>query len=144
MLVTEEEIESKLRGNTLRVYWFLLKYPREKVGPRQVQKALKFSSPALASYHLEKLIELGLVEKKAGEYYLSKVVSVGFLKHFTRFGTFLLPRYLMYATMFTILLVFFTTQIRSLNFYSIFALIFGSLATVISWYETVRFWRMKP
>ena len=143
-MVTEEEIESKLKGNTLRVYWFLLKYPKEKVGPRQVQRALNFSSPGLASYHLERLVELGLVEKKHGEYCLSKVVNVGFLKHFTRVGTFLLPRYLMYATMFTILLLFFITQIRSLNFCSAFALIFGFLATAISWYETIRFWKMKP
>jgi len=42
-LMTEEKIESTLKGNTLRVYWFLLKTPNELVGARETQRALKFS-----------------------------------------------------------------------------------------------------
>jgi len=33
------------------------------IGARETQQALKFSSPALAVYHLGKLTELGLAEK---------------------------------------------------------------------------------
>ena len=133
-----ERIASQLKGNTLRVYWYLLRSPKNSVGPRDVQRTLGFSSPALAAYHLDKLYELGLVEKVSGEYHLTKVVDVGILKQFVKVGAFLVPRHILYATMFTTLFVFFLFQFKEVNFYSIFALIFGSLGTLVSWYETIR------
>lgn len=142
--MSEEKIESTLKGNTLRVYWFLLKTPVSSVGARETQRALKFSSPALAVYHLDKLVELGLAEKMNGEYRLIKAVNVGVLKQFVRFGVFMLPRHLFYATMFTTLLVFYLAQFRRTDFYSIFALVVVVLATAVTWYETLRVWRQKP
>jgi hypothetical protein len=142
--MSEENVESVLKGNTLRVYWFLLKSPTGVVGARETQRALKFSSPALAVYHLDKLTELGLADKTNGEYQLVKAVNVGVLKQFVRFGTFMLPRHLLYATMFTTLLIFFLIQFKQVNFYSTFALVLGLLATGIMWYETIKAWRQKP
>jgi hypothetical protein len=142
--MSEEKIESVLKGNTLRVYWFLLRSPNGVVGARETQRALKFSSPALAVYHLEKLAELGLAEKTNGEYRLVKAVNVGVLKQFVRFGAFMLPRHFLYATMFTTLLIFYLTQFKSVDFYSTFALVLGVLATAVMWYETFRAWRQKP
>ncbi len=142
--MSKEDIASVLRGNTLKVYWFLLRAEKGVVGVRETQRALGFSSPALAVYHLDKLAELGLVEKVRGEYRLVKTVNVGVLKQFVRFGTFMLPRYLLYASMFTTLLVFYLTQFRHVNFYSVFALILCVLSTGVMWYETVRAWRQKP
>ncbi len=142
--VDEEKIASELKGNMLRVYWHLLRSPNGVVGVRETQKSLGFSSPALSAYHLDKLVELGLVQKVRGEYYLVRVVNVGVLKQFVKFGSFVLPRYTLYATMFTTLLVFYLTQLRDINFYSVFALVLGILATGILWYETVRVWRQKP
>ena len=142
--MSEENIESALKGNTLRVYWFLLKSPNDMVGARETQRALKFSSPALAVYHLDKLIELGLAEKTNGEYRLVKAVNVGVLKQFIRFGALMLPRHFLYATMFTTLLIFFLIQFKRADFSSIFALVLGLLATGIMWYETIRAWRQKP
>jgi hypothetical protein len=142
--MSEEKIESVLKGNTLRVYWFLLHSPTGTVGARETQRGLKFSSPALAVYHLEKLTELGLAEKTDGEYRLVKTVNVGVLKQFVRFGAFMLPRHFLYATMFTTLLIFYLTQFKSVDFYSMFALVLGSLATGITWYETFKAWRQKP
>ena len=139
-----EEIESNLKGNTLRVYWFLLRAPDGVVGARQTQRQLGFSSPALAVYHLDKLTELELAEKTNGEYRLTKTVNVGVLKQFVRFGAFMIPRYLLYATMFTTLLVFYLTQFERINFYSIFALMICLLATGVSWYETLSSWKQKP
>jgi hypothetical protein len=142
--MSEEKIESVLKGNTLRVYWFLLRSPNGIVGARETQRALKFSSPALAVYHLDKLTELGLAEKTNGEYRLVKAVNVGVLKQFVRFGAFMLPRHLLYATMFTTLLIFYLTQFKQVDFYSTFALVLGLLATGIMWYETFKAWRQKP
>ena len=76
MELNEEKVASELRGNTLRVYWELLKSSNGVVGVRKVQRSLGFSSPALASYHLNKLEELGLVEKKRGDYYLKREMRV--------------------------------------------------------------------
>jgi len=140
----EDKIASVLKGNTLRVYGHVLRLGDRAVGVRDTQRALGFSSPALAVYHLEKLAELGLVTKVMGEYRLVKAVNVGVLKQFVRFGTFVLPRYFLYATMFTTLLIFFLTQLRQMNFYSVSALIFGLLGTGILWYETARAWRQRP
>ncbi len=140
----EEVVASQLKGNTLRVYWHLLRSPNITVGPREIQRSLGFSSPALAVYHLEKLVELSLVQRVRGEYHLVKVVNVGVLQQFVKIGTRILPRYTLYATMLTTLLFFYLSQFREINFYSVFALIFGVLATGILWYETVRAWRQKP
>jgi hypothetical protein len=82
----EDKIASVLKGNTLRVYWHVLRSRGEVVGVRDTQRALGFSSPALAIYHLDKLVELGLVEKANGEYHLVKAVNVGVLKQFVWFG----------------------------------------------------------
>jgi hypothetical protein len=142
--MSEKKIESVLKGNTLRVYWFLLRSPNDMVGARETQRALKFSSPALAVYHLDKLTELGLAEKTNGEYRLVKAVNVGVLKQFIRFGALMLPRHFLYATMFTTLLIFFLIQLKRADFSSIFALVLGLLATGIMWYETIRAWRQKP
>ncbi|MEM4726872.1 MAG: hypothetical protein QXD04_01275, partial [Candidatus Bathyarchaeia archaeon] len=67
------QIESELKGKTLLVYMYLLKTNRPSIGVREVQRALKFSSPSVAAYHLNKLEELGLVEGVRGEYRLVRV-----------------------------------------------------------------------
>src|SRR4030042_2421836 len=141
--MSEEKIESILKGNTLRVYWFLLRTPNGSVGARETQRAMRFSSPALAVYHLDKLTELGLAEKLNGEYRLVKAINVGVLKQFVRFGSLLLPRHFFYATMFTTLLIFYLIQFRHVDFYSTFALVITLLATGVTWYETLRVWRQK-
>jgi hypothetical protein len=142
--MSEEEIETLLKGNTLRVYWYLLSKPETLIGARQTQRALRFSSPALAVYHLDKLSDLGLIEKTNGEYRLVKTVNIGVLKQFVRFGAFMIPRYFLYATMFTTLLIFFLTQLKTVNFYSMFALVSILLAAGLTWFETLMTWKQRP
>jgi hypothetical protein len=139
-----KDVTAELQGNTLRVYWALLKMPDTPIGPREIQRKLGFSSPNLAVYHLDKLIELGLAEKTAGEYHLTKTVDVGVLKQFTSVGGVIIPRHVLYASMWTTLLVFFLSQAKDVNFYSLFALIFGFLGAGILWFETWRSWRARP
>ncbi len=138
----EEKIESELKGNTLRVYWMMLK-SSGGTGVREVQKALGFSSPRLAAYHLEKLEELGLVKKERGGYHLAREVKVGVLKQFVRVGAFLLPRYFFYATMFTTFLIYIVARFEEVSTYSVFALILSILGAAIFWYETFRTWLQK-
>ena len=144
--VDEERISGELKGNTLRVYLYVLK-SSGNVGAREVQRALGFSSPTLAVYHLDKLVELGLVEKRYGEYELVREGKVGVLKQFMRVGSVMLPRHLFYATLFTTLLILYTVYLlgfECVSFSSVFALIFGALGVITSWYETIKAWREKP
>ena len=140
----QDQIDSQLKGNTLRVYWHLLQTPNRSAGPRDIQRKLRFSSPSLAVYHLDKLVELGLVERIMGEYQLKKVVDVGVLKQFTRLGSVILPRHVLYASMWSTIFAFFLSQFKELNFYSLFALVFGFLGMVILWFEAFKIWRSKP
>jgi len=142
--LNQDEAAELLKGNTLRVYWTLLKSDNGVMGVREIQRALKFSSPTLAAYHLKKLEELGLVKSEHGDYRLVKEVKVGILKDFMKFGTLMLPRYTLYAAMFTTLLALYLFQFREISFYSLSGLIFVLLSTAIFWYETLRLWRMKP
>ena len=142
--MSKENVAPKLKGNTLRVYWYLLQCSNNFAGPRQIQRKLGFKSPALAVYHLDKLMELGLVENIKGEYQVTEVVDVGVLKQFMRLGGFIVPRYVTYATMISVLFVFFLSHLKEITFYSLFALIFGTLSTIIFWYETIRVWQSRP
>ena len=78
--MSNTRLASELQGNTLRVYWYLINSSRASVGPRDVQRKMGFSSSNLAVYHLDKLVELGIVEKVSGEYHVTRIVDVGVLK----------------------------------------------------------------
>ncbi len=139
-------VESELKGKTLLVYWYLLRSPGSGVGVREVQRSLGFSSPSVAAHHLDKLLNLGLVDKSGtGEYFLVQEVKVGILRFFTKLGRFLVPRYLFYSvlltTMLSLYLVFYGL---TGGIHGIAALSFGLVACFTLWYETVRLWMEKP
>jgi len=136
------EIEAQLKGKSLHVYWYLLK-SGDPVGVREIQRGLNMSSPSVASHHLDKLKELGVVDQDAyGRYYLSEKVEVGVLQVFSKVGRFMLPRYSFYATFFTTLLIlYFALSFSSLN---VFALGFGIVSSLIFWYESLRIWKRRP
>ena len=139
-------LESELKGKTLLVYWYLLQQPTHTVGVREVQRSLNFSSPSIAVHHLQKLENLGLIEKKGtGEYVLEEEVKVGILRFFIRMGSFLVPRHLFYSVLFTTMLatylvVSYIAQVLP----SFYALAFGVIALIIFWIETIRLWRARP
>jgi len=139
-------VESELKGKTLLVYWYLLRSPSSAVGVREIQRSLGFSSPSVAAHHLDKLLELGLVDKReTGEYFLVQKVKVGILRFFTKLGRFLVPRYLFYSvlltTMLSLYLIFYGL---TGGVHSIAALSFGLVACFSLWYETIRLWMEKP
>jgi len=142
----ESELEAKLRGKTLQVYWYMLRGGGRSFGVREVQRALGFRSPSVALHHLEKLRELGLVEKKAtGDYQVAREVKVGFLKLFLKVGGFRFPRFLLYAAFSTSLLAaYLTFYPQDLSLHNLMALAFGFFATVILWYEALKALREAP
>jgi DNA-binding transcriptional ArsR family regulator len=142
--VDQEKIDNQLKGNTLKVYMFLLKSPSGSVGIREVRRALKFSSPTLAQYHLEKLRELGLVSKESTEYVLASDVKVGVLRQFYRLGTVLVPRFVLYAVLFTVLFGFLVFIVTEITLVSAFAFLLAISGAVIFWYEAVKALRERP
>ena len=138
------QVESRLKGNTLRLYWYMVKAGRP-VTIHQAQKELNLSSPGLVSYHLNKLVDLGLVDKTRGEYEPLEEVKVGVLRYFVRLYGFMVPRYVFYAVFFTALLAIFAAFFANpLNIYSWFASAVCLVSAVIFWHETVRIWRGRP
>lgn len=142
----EEELEYALRGKAWKVYWLLLKNG-EPMSAREVQKALKFSSPSVAQHHLEQLRELGLVQKQniGGQYFLATEVKIGVLRHFVKLGKLLFPRYFFYAVFSTTFyLIYISMFMQGLTRENLFITIFGAIVSVIFWYEAIRVWSLKP
>ncbi len=142
----ENTIEAELRGNTLRVYWYMLSQ-NEAVGVREVQRAIGMSSPSVASHHLSKLISLELVEKQPdNSYEVSRVVKVGVLRNFIDFRGRFLPRYVFVAIFFSAYTVAYLalSLIAHPGFYDrLIALAIGVIGALFAWIESVRLWKLK-
>lgn len=138
------DLEKELKGNTLRIYWHILSL-RKPVSAREVQKALRLSSPSVALHHLEKLRELRLVEKdNMGQYSLVEEVKVGLLRFFIGFGRHLIPRYFLYATYFLGLLAFYLIIFRTtFDIKDVYIMILGISGIITSIYELIAIWQLK-
>jgi predicted DNA-binding transcriptional regulator len=145
VLVEKGKVDAELKGNTLRVYVYALK--KDRVGVREVQRALGLSNPSLAQYHLNKLKELGLVREENGEYEIMGEVKVDVMRDFLRIGSALIPRFVFYAVFFTIVAAY--SGWVSQNDYPglSLALWFTALLVLacgVFWYEALRAWRASP
>ncbi len=127
-----------LRGKTLLVYRFIISQ-NAPVGVREIQRKLKFSSPSLAHYHLDKLKEEGLVKEEAGGYTADKVV----LKNLVRFRDMLIPRFFFYFLLFTLGFIVEVTLLLPaiVTREYLIAVLFTLAASVAFGLETYRQWR---
>ena len=129
--------EETLRGTTLEVYRFLLKR-NEPVGAREIQRALNFSSPSLATYHLSKLEETGLLRKENGGFMVNKII----LEDTIRIRRFLVPRFLLYSVFAVLALVFELTLFRPSvitgQYFFFVAVTF--VCALIFCFETLKVW----
>lgn len=137
-----ESLDYQLRGKTLKVYIYLLRH-QKPAGVREVQRALNFSSPSVSYHHLEKLVQLGLLNKnQSGEYEVVKNIDVGMLHAFMNVVGFTLPRLSFYAVFFSVISIsYLLLNHTSPDPLAIIGL-FGS--SIGFWYETVRTWRKRP
>jgi predicted DNA-binding transcriptional regulator len=135
-------IEDQLKGKTLQVYMYMVKR-KEPVGVREVQRDLGFSSPSVANYHIDKLVELALVSQdEYGRYYVVQKVQVGVLQAFVNIGGLAVPRLSFFAAFFTtMLLAYVALNLENLNIYAIGFALAGAAAF---WFETVRVWIKRP
>ena len=136
--------DADLKGNTLRVYTYLFKVQRS--GIREAQRSLGFKSASLAQYHLDKLVALGLASKdESGEYLLAREVKIEALEQFLKVGSYIIPRFILYSVMLSILFSYFILVARiEVSSVSVWAYIFAIAGLTITWYETIRAWRRTP
>ena len=132
-----EDSREVLKGTTLEVYRFLLK-SNKPVGTRELQRALNLSSPSVATYHLSKLEDAGILKRQGGGFTVSKYL----LENSVKVNRFLIPRYFFYAVFaITVLAVELTLMRPTLltREYLFSVLATGILALFCS-YETVKTW----
>lgn len=92
---------AELEGTTFTVYSYVVKETKP-VGPREVMRGANLSSPSVAYRHLQKLEDLGLLEKnEEGRYIVKEKAKIsGYLW----IGRTLVPRLIFYSLFFTGLL----------------------------------------
>lgn len=137
-----DKVEDQLKGKTLQVYLYMIRR-KEAVGVREVQRDLSFSSPSVANYHIDKLVELALIgQDEHGRYYVIQKVQVGVLQAFVNVGGRAVPRLLFFAAFFTTMLGAYL--VVNYETPDVFALGFAVAAAVAFWVETIRVWLKRP
>lgn len=84
---------------TWNIYLHILT-SREPVGVREIWRELKLSSPSLAQYHVNRLLELGMIiQTNEGKYAASEEKRVEALKGFLLLYGKLVPRLVFYGAL---------------------------------------------
>jgi len=134
----KKEKTKVLTGTTLRVYITLLKTKRP-MGPREIQRLLGMKSPSTAAYHLNKLVDMGFVEKvKGGNFKAIENPDALPLTLYSIVAGQMIPRTLPYALMFTSMLLAYL--ILKYPDYDLYATTFGLIGVIAFWIETIRSW----
>jgi len=137
--------EEGLHGNTLSVYWFMIR-ENQPHSAREIQRRVGLSSNSLALHHLKKLMDLGFVNTdEFGSYVVARRTSNGLLGLFIGSGRFFVPRHAVYAAACTgFLIPYLTFLTLILNPAGVILLIGHIIVTLVFWFETVRIWKLQP
>lgn len=146
MTPTDNIREKEIGPSTLLVYTLLRLQSNNRMGVRQVQRAMGYSSPSSAIFQLEKLLDLGLIEKGPdGLYSVASRKDYGYLSHFLILKGQLIPRMLLYSFAVT------TLTLSFLGWFLIWgtadvvlALLPSVVASALLWFETIRMWKLRP
>lgn len=132
-----DESREVLRGTTLEVYRFLLKSSKP-VGVRELQRALDLSSSSVATYHLSKLEDAGLLKRQDGGFSVDKFL----LENSVKISRFLIPRYFFYSVFAIAVLLVELTLLKPAVFYReyVFSLVATGILISFFCYETVKTW----
>ena len=130
----------EIKGNTLKVYLFLLKHGPSEL--REIQRGLNLSSASLASYHLGKLVEVDYVNQDTqGKYFAVKDASIRVLEGYSKVGPAVVPQLFFFSLFFTILSVFFSVAALYGSFYTVYLIIASIAMVAVLWYETLILWK---
>jgi len=141
----EKDQSAEITGNTLTVYFYLLK-KKQTCGVREIQRALGFSSPSSAYYHLEKLAHNRILTKDSyGNYKINGDAKVRLVDRFFVIRGLVFPKQIIYATVTTLMCLSFTLLFwRSLTPTVLLALLPGVAASVILWYDAATLYSSLP
>ena len=95
------EPKDELTATAIRTYIYLIKAGRS-VGPREVMRGAKLTSPSVAYRNLQKLIDMNLVSKDEYSNYVVKE-KVG-IKGYMWIGKRLVPRFILFGLIFLVVL----------------------------------------
>lgn len=130
----------EIRGNTLKIYLYLLKHGPSEL--REVQHGLELSSASLASYHLGKLVEAGYVSQdEVGKYYAIKDAETKVLEGYSKVGPAVVPQLFFFSLLFTILVAFFSFEALDNSAYILYLVLVCIVMVIVFWFETLRIWR---
>jgi hypothetical protein len=136
---SNSELERKLQGRTLYVYIYLQK-KKAPSGIREVQRDLGLSSPSVAEYQVEKLVEMGLASRDSyGKAFVTRKVKVKALESYVNFGRFTVPRLAFYASIFTAIAALYA--VLSGSSLSIYGILVPAAAAAVFWFEAWRMWK---
>ncbi len=133
----ENKIDEQLKGTAREVYHCLLRNDKP-MGTRAIQRKLDLSSPSLATYHLARLEEIGLVKKENGGFVVNKILKWDSVK----VKHFLVPRFLFYSVFSALALMFelyFKPPLVTNQY--ILSLASTLVCTLILCFETAKIWR---
>jgi hypothetical protein len=129
-----------IKGNTLKIYLYLLKHGSSEL--RDIQRGIGLSTASLASYHLGKLVEAGFVKQdEYGRYLTVKDSSEKILAGYSRIGSAVVPQLFFFSLFFTILIAFFSLAIFYNQSFITYLIIVCVAMVVVFWYETLKLWR---
>ena len=133
-------VSQEVRGNTLKVYLYLLRHGPSEL--RDVQHGVGLSSASLASYHLGKLSDAGFVtQDEHGRYSAVKEASDKVLEGYSRIGPTIVPQLFFFALLFSILVAFFSFGALYASGFTPYLVALCAVMVLVFWYETVRLWR---
>lgn len=135
-----EEVERGLKGRTLEVYLYLQR--KKQSGIREIQRDLGLSSPSVAEYQVDKLLNMGLAAKDSyGRVSVTKKVKVKDLDRYVTFGRFTVPRLAFYASFFSAVTVLYVVFEKA---WSIYGLAVPAAAAAVLWFEAWKMRRCDP
>jgi hypothetical protein len=136
---SKADLERRLAGRTLQVYLYLQK-KKEPSGIREVQRDLGLSSPSVAEYQVEKLVEMGLAGRDSyARVYVTRKVKVKAMQSYVNFGRFTVPRLAFYASVFTAIAILYV--VFSFDSLSAYGVAVPAGAAAIFWFEACKLWK---
>ncbi|MHA2251595.1 MAG: hypothetical protein ACXAD7_14620 [Candidatus Kariarchaeaceae archaeon] len=90
---TEHSAQQGIKGKTLEIYYYIVE-KNSDVGVREVQKEFSYSSPGLAAYHLNRLLDFNIVEKNEKNRYeiVNPDIKLGLLQDSVKLSHYWIPR----------------------------------------------------
>lgn len=137
----------KLSETAMLIYVYILSHSTDGVRLRDIQRAMGFSSPSSALFHLQKLEGAGLVLKDSvGNYRVKTRIRVGLVRNFIFIKGVLIPRHLLYATVTTVVSVLYFLLLRQFLFspLALVALLLNASSAAVFWYESWQDWKTRP